>query len=53
MQIQFGIWLRAFRDAPRDAGVRADCVMPCPAIKRDAVLLVETDSISVIGGTGL
>ena len=29
----------------------ADCVMPCPATKRAAVLLIETDSISVIGPT--
>jgi len=26
--------------------------MPCPATKRAAVLLIETDSISVIGPTG-
>jgi hypothetical protein len=39
---------------PSDAGVRAESVMPCPATKRAAVLLIETDSISVIGpSTGL
>jgi hypothetical protein len=34
---------------PSDAGVRAESVMPCPATKRAAVLLIETDSISLIG----
>jgi hypothetical protein len=36
---------------PSDAGVRADCVMPCPATRRAAVLLIDTDSISLIGPT--
>ena len=36
---------------PSDAGVRADCVIPCPATQRAAVLVIETDSISVIGPT--
>ena len=34
---------------PSDAGVRADHVVPHPATRRAAVLLIETDSISVIG----
>jgi hypothetical protein len=34
-------------------GVRADCVMSCPATKRAAVLLIETDFIPMIGPTRL
>ena len=34
---------------PSDAGVRADHVVPCTATNRAAVLLIETDSISLIG----
>ena len=43
------IGLRAFRSVPSGASVRADCVMPYPATERAAVLLIETDSISLIG----
>ncbi len=43
------IQLRAVRSVPSDAGVRANHVAPCTATRRAAVLLIETDSISVIG----
>ncbi len=41
--------LRAFDRVPSDAGVRAEQVATCPVTNRAAVLLIETDSISVIG----
>jgi len=41
--------LRAFYSVPSGAGVRADHAVPCPATKRAAVLLIETDSKSLIG----
>jgi hypothetical protein len=41
--------LRAVRSVPSDAGVRADRVVPYQATHRAAVLLIETDSISLIG----
>ncbi len=44
--------LRAFHRVPSDAGVRADHVVPRPATNRAAVLLIETDSISLIGPNG-
>ena len=48
-QISGSIGLRAFRNVPSDASVRANSVIPYPATKRAAVLLIETDSMSVIG----
>ena len=47
--IRGSIGLRAFRNVPSGAGVRADRLMRYPATKRAAVQLIETDSISVIG----
>jgi hypothetical protein len=41
--------LRAFYSVPNGVGVRADHTVPCPATKRAAVLLIETDSKSLIG----
>jgi hypothetical protein len=41
--------LRAFNCVPGGAGVRADHAVLCPATKRAAVVLIETDSKSLIG----
>jgi hypothetical protein len=44
--------LRVFRNVPSAAGVRADYVVPYPATRCAAVLVIETDSISMIGPKG-
>ena len=41
--------LRALRRVPSYTDVRAGHAVPCPATKRVAALLIETDSIPVIG----
>ena len=43
--------LRAFGRVLSGVGVRADRIAHCPATHRAADLLIETDSISVIGPT--
>jgi hypothetical protein len=47
--IRVSIGLRVFRNVPSDVGVRDDHVVPYRATNRAAVLMIETDSISVIG----
>jgi hypothetical protein len=43
--------LRAFYRVPSAGSVRADLIAPCLPTDGAAVLLIETDSISLIGPT--
>jgi hypothetical protein len=47
------IGLRAFRNVPSSAGVRADYAPFYTLVHSAAVLLIETDSISAIGPTNV
>ena len=42
-------WLRVARNVPSNARVRADYLAPCAATQSAAALVIEADSISMIG----